>query len=228
MNTNQHNEPSRSSQVYEEPPKLWNPNAAANWSVLLSPLFGIFLHRQNWKAMGEHKEANKSLVWLLVGITLLILGFFADVPAVVWVIFLIAWYFIHAKKQSRHVEEDYGDDYEHRHWLPAIGTAIGTIVVFFAIAFGIAFLTPKSLPKVDDPVVMQMLDQIIKESDAYKHDPTLAISSPTEVAYDKAEQQRHGKVYLQSKQGKEDLYYRVQWQDKAKGLFQVAVETPRT
>ena len=27
---------------------LWNPNTAANWSFLFSPLFGAYLHALNW------------------------------------------------------------------------------------------------------------------------------------------------------------------------------------
>ena len=28
-------------------PALWNPNAAANWSLLFSPAFGAWLHMKN-------------------------------------------------------------------------------------------------------------------------------------------------------------------------------------
>ena len=34
-------------------PPLWNPGAAASWSLLLSPVFGAILHMKNWQAMGE-------------------------------------------------------------------------------------------------------------------------------------------------------------------------------
>jgi hypothetical protein len=32
----------------EAAPALWNPGAAASWSLLLSPAFGAFLHMKNW------------------------------------------------------------------------------------------------------------------------------------------------------------------------------------
>lgn len=32
---------------------LWNPNAAANWSLLFTPLFGAYLHMLNWRSLGE-------------------------------------------------------------------------------------------------------------------------------------------------------------------------------
>ena len=38
-------------------PPLWNPNAAANWSLLFSPAFGAFVHMKNWQALGEPEKA---------------------------------------------------------------------------------------------------------------------------------------------------------------------------
>jgi hypothetical protein len=38
-------------------PALWNPNAAANWSLLFSPMFGAWLHMKNWAALGEPERA---------------------------------------------------------------------------------------------------------------------------------------------------------------------------
>ena len=35
----------------EVAPALWNPNAAASWSLLFSPAFGAFLHMKNWQAL---------------------------------------------------------------------------------------------------------------------------------------------------------------------------------
>lgn len=31
---------------------LWNPNAAVNWSVLFTPIFGAWIQAKNWKALG--------------------------------------------------------------------------------------------------------------------------------------------------------------------------------
>jgi hypothetical protein len=40
------------------PPALWNPKAAAYWSLLFSPAFGAFVHARNADAMGRVDEAK--------------------------------------------------------------------------------------------------------------------------------------------------------------------------
>jgi hypothetical protein len=45
------------------PPALWNPNAAAGWSLLFTPAFGAFLHSRNADAMGRHSEAKANKFW---------------------------------------------------------------------------------------------------------------------------------------------------------------------
>ena len=54
-------------------PTLWNPNAAANWSLLFSPIFGTWLHMLNWRALGEAERAESAKTWLMVS-TLLQVG----------------------------------------------------------------------------------------------------------------------------------------------------------
>jgi len=51
-------------------PALWNPNAAAMWSLLLSPAFGAYLHAANWRSLGnQHRAAaNMGWFWLTVGV----------------------------------------------------------------------------------------------------------------------------------------------------------------
>jgi hypothetical protein len=48
------------------PPALWNPNAAAGWSLLFSPAFGAFLHARNADAMGRPTEAKANKVWFCI------------------------------------------------------------------------------------------------------------------------------------------------------------------
>ena len=58
---------------------LWNPNAAANWSLLFTPAFGAYLHAQNWRAMGEQDRASASMRWLFVGLALLAVYFLVGI-----------------------------------------------------------------------------------------------------------------------------------------------------
>ena len=53
-------------------PPLWNPNAAANWSLLFSPAFGAFLHMKNWQALGQPIKATSAKVWFVL--ILVVLG----------------------------------------------------------------------------------------------------------------------------------------------------------
>jgi hypothetical protein len=57
------------------PPALWNPKAAAYWSLLLSPAFGAFLHARNADAMGRMDEAKANRRWFYVLIAYLGLAF---------------------------------------------------------------------------------------------------------------------------------------------------------
>jgi curved DNA-binding protein CbpA len=47
---------------------LWNPNAAANWSLLFPPVFGAWLHAKNSSALGDESEAKHSTYWVYGGI----------------------------------------------------------------------------------------------------------------------------------------------------------------
>jgi hypothetical protein len=46
--------------TFEPSPALWNPNAAASWSLLFTPIFGSLLHMKNWQAMGNREKAASS------------------------------------------------------------------------------------------------------------------------------------------------------------------------
>lgn len=53
------------SRTSQAAPALWNPNAAACWSLLFSPIFGAALHMFNARAMGdaELEKLNKGFMW---------------------------------------------------------------------------------------------------------------------------------------------------------------------
>ncbi len=64
-----------SSQTYQ----LWNPNAAAMWAILFSPLFSAYLHMKNWQALGHLEEAKISKLWVIgVGVFCVVLFFLPD------------------------------------------------------------------------------------------------------------------------------------------------------
>jgi len=103
-------------------PILWNPNAAANWSLPFSPAFGSILNYLNWKALGEQDRARKGLIWVWVSVGVLILvhvltalASFAVARALAF-LYLVVWYFATGRKQARYVRDTYGSDYTRRPW----------------------------------------------------------------------------------------------------------------
>ncbi len=132
-------------------PPLWNPNAAASWSLLFTPIFGTWLHWKNWVALGETKRAATARMWLIASMVFVVASMvlasaearLAGPVRLVNFAFLIAWYYTGAKPQVASVKERFGDGYPRRGWaLPimiAIGAIIGSLVVIaVAIAMGAA------------------------------------------------------------------------------------------
>jgi uncharacterized membrane protein YfcA len=130
-------------------PALWNPTAAACWCLILSPVFGAFLHTQNWKALGNPERAAASRKWVvwgsifLVGVilsslivpesrSLAALGRFGGFAL------LISWYYAIGKSQQTYVEERFGKNYTRRGWtipiMSAIGIFVGIVVLLTLIA----------------------------------------------------------------------------------------------
>jgi hypothetical protein len=131
-------------------PAIWNPNSAANWSLLFSPAFGAYLHMKNWEALGEPGKASVAKVWVLVtllalaGITLAA-AFLPNprsldgVSRTIGLGLLLSWYFSSGRSQTEYVKSRYGKDYPRRSWgkplllgcLAFAGFIIFTVVVAF-------------------------------------------------------------------------------------------------
>ena len=139
--------------VAERAPPLWNPNAAANWSLLFTAAFGAYLHMRNWQALGETQRAARSRVWMWAVLGLLaawvVMGvLLPESPLsrggdrVIGFGLLVSWYFASAREQARYVKERFGDGYPRRGWgkplLAALGCIAGFLLVLFVIGFGLA------------------------------------------------------------------------------------------
>lgn len=127
--------------------RLWQPDAAANWSLLFTPLFGAYLHMRNWEALGQPKKALRARCWVWASFVMLVLNAWADAiearlnvePALVrWstVVYLLAWYFGEARSQIRTVRSHYGSAYEREPW---------DGVVVTGVALGVVYLIGKAL-----------------------------------------------------------------------------------
>jgi hypothetical protein len=132
-----------------EAPALWNPAAAARWSLLFSPIFGAAIHMKNWQALGEPEKAATSRTWLIacLALSLLLLAsafVLPDSPAldilsrVAGFGMLIAWYVGSAKRQVSYVAERFGTTYPRRGWgMPLLYGTLVYVAIFVAAFAGL-------------------------------------------------------------------------------------------
>ncbi len=125
----------------EAAPALWNPGAAASWSVLLSPAFGAFLHMKNWEALGESDKAAASRKWMAIYIVT-VLGFSVAaaampnnkaIPGILRLcgfVLLLSWYYASGKPQLDFVKSRYGKQYPRKGWAQPLLIAVGVIIGF--------------------------------------------------------------------------------------------------
>jgi len=126
------------AQPQDAAPPLWNPNAAANWSLLFSPAFGAWLHMKNWQALGDTKRAASARVWVWVSIACIVLFTFADISksgagsggSSMFLILLLAWYFGSGRGQAKFVKERFGNDYPRKGWGKPFA---GVFIAFFGL-----------------------------------------------------------------------------------------------
>src|SRR5262245_16722447 len=128
-------------------PALWNPNVAANWSLIFSPAFGAFIHARNAEVLGRPDEVAANQKWLygsLLYLALTLLSVFVpsipDSPfRLISLVILLTWYFSLAKKQVRFVKEIYGTAYQKKSWGTPLLIASGCLVWFLILVFALSF-----------------------------------------------------------------------------------------
>jgi hypothetical protein len=140
------------AQAPQPGPALWNPNAAANWSLLFTPAFGAYLHMHNWRALGEPGRAATAKGWVVASLIMLVvylaLGLsFPDSRAahtstrVLGFAYLLAWYFSAARGQAKFVKEKFGSSYQHKSWWKPLMYGVLALIGFFAAAFIVGFVS---------------------------------------------------------------------------------------
>jgi len=134
-----------------ESPPLWNPNAAASWSLVFSPVFGAVLHMKNWQAMGEPAKAAAARNWALASVAffaVLILSTIALPESKVidllsragGLVLLLGWYYASGKAQNAAVLARYGKNYRRKGWAKPLLVALAAVVGFFVLAGAAGFL----------------------------------------------------------------------------------------
>lgn len=129
-------------------PALWNPNAAANWCLMFSPIFGAWLHMKNWQALEQYDKARKAQTWLILSAIVMAVVVFGGlfVPLIdvlgrlAILVLLISWYFAAAKEQMRYVQANFGASYPRKGWAKPLGLAILAVfgLIFVSVMIALA------------------------------------------------------------------------------------------
>jgi hypothetical protein len=133
----------------ETPVALWNPNAAAGWSILFTPLFGAYLHMLNWRALGDTEQEQASLRWVYAGVLFIVALLLIDGTALdhtkgdaltrtIEFFFLVAWYFMSAHAQAKAVKSRFGAGYAHKSWRTPLLAALAGFGLYVAVTIAIA------------------------------------------------------------------------------------------
>ena len=136
----------------EQAPPLWNPNAAASWSLLFSPILGAYLHMRNWQALGQPEKAATSKNWIIgvLAFFIVLMGLSLAAPQskaldllgrVGGFALLLGWYYSIGKSQQAYVLARFGKGYPRRGWLLPLAAAVGALIAFIVVVFVIALLT---------------------------------------------------------------------------------------
>ena len=160
-------------------PKLWNPNAAAAWGLLLSPAFGAWLVAANWRTLGnrEMAKANMAFFWMTLAFATVNVGtmFLPDSKLLDRAMqaggvgLLVGWYFQFGRGQVRHLKE-MGNAYEKKSWGRPLLIGFAAVAAYVAVCIGIAFLTyvPSGEDMADDlrPTILEQLHSKPDRKDA--------------------------------------------------------------
>ena len=121
-------------------PLIWDPNAAANWSVLFSLAFGAILHAMNWAELGypDKAKANKTWAWVYIVFILLLLFIPINLGIYGGIGILACWYFSQGRPQIKYVKKKYGKEYDKKSLdkplLIALGCLVGYVLFSSIIA----------------------------------------------------------------------------------------------
>lgn len=143
-------------------PKLWNPDAAACWSLMFTAVFGAFLIAKNWRVLGHPEEAKKAELWmwgwvaaLLVQVVLVALSFMSASNSVGLAFFgLIFWYFAAVKDQVTYVKRKLSGQYRKRSWLMPISIGFISVLVARTAATVIIAVAQSTQPAADTGVTV--------------------------------------------------------------------------
>jgi hypothetical protein len=135
----------------DETGAIWNPNAAANWSLPFTPAFGSYLQMLNWKTLDEPAKASSAQSWFYASLLMMfiyfVIGMFigdpeARYPIIWWLsfLYLITWYFAAGRSQGKYVKAKFGTSYPKKPWGQALLMAVGALIGCWVVAFVLGFI----------------------------------------------------------------------------------------
>ena len=155
-------------------PKLWNPNAAACWSIIFNPIFGAWVHARNWRSLNRPKEEKWSMYFVYGLILFYLFLIFGPTPKTSATALtsgiLFTWYFSLGKQQVNYIKENISD-YQKKSWIKPLLYGIFGYGIFITVGLGFAFLAPISTDDIEEsavPLVTQILQDQLKENKTCK------------------------------------------------------------
>ena len=123
-------------------PELWQPDVAILLSYFLTPIFGAYIHQENWSALGERGRARRSGIFFIISLVVvpgsaIISGITGNglYFALIDLGMLLVWYVADARFQVRYVKERIGENFRRESWLRAISGAIAAFLAVGAIVY---------------------------------------------------------------------------------------------
>ena len=138
---------------------IWNPNAAANWSIIFTPAFGSYLHMLNWRVLGQSDRAASAQHWFYVSLAVLVTyvvmgALIADSKAAdsaaqgLAFLFLLVWYFASGRSQAKYIKEKFGSNYSRKPWGAALCIGIAAVIGFFICVYVVGVATQQIMQRM--------------------------------------------------------------------------------
>ena len=149
----------------KEIPEMWNPQAAINWSILLTPVFGAWIQAQNWQQLGNEREKKKSYLWMVFSIICVLIIPFISIPKpfsnIGSLVFLLIWYLLNGKEQLEFFKNN-NLKYEKKSWLKPVSIGLAGVVIIFVITVQLLSSSPLILKQVVEEQSPALVDQIVQ------------------------------------------------------------------
>ncbi|NWK72972.1 hypothetical protein D7V64_04455 [Acinetobacter cumulans] len=138
-------------QLQEKPLKLWNPNAAGCWALLVSPICSSYLLYKNAQKLNDRGAASKAKNWMIAGLAVWLLSVICSLAyptntAMVngfffW--YLILWYFLFVRQQVANMRQRFGESYvryTHFEWFKFVMIGLVVRVVLMGLSLWLSAL----------------------------------------------------------------------------------------